>query len=98
MAFNEETQKFYLEVNVMKKRNGLTYVWKKNGAWIDANWFKLQKLCDEEAVDAGIERPYASAEIFDTHCNEVIFRVRTNSQYVFQYIMMQTIKKDIKRK
>ena len=82
----------------MKKSNGLTYVWKKNGAWIDANWFELQKLCDEEAVDAGIERPYVSAEIFSTRSTEVIFRIRTNSQYVFQYIMMQTIKKDIKRK
>ena len=82
----------------MKKRNGLTYVWKKNGAWIDANWLKLQRLCDEEAVDAGIERPYVSAEIFDTRCNEVIFRIRTNSQYVFQYIMEQAIKKNIKRK
>ena len=42
----------------MKKKNGLTYVWKKNGSWIDANWLNLQRLCDEEAVDAGIERPY----------------------------------------
>lgn len=82
----------------MKKSNGLTYVWKKNGAWIDANWFELQKLCDEEAVDAEIERPYVSAEIFSTRSTEVIFRIRTNSQYVFQYIMTQTIEKGIKRK
>ena len=78
----------------MKKRNCLTYVWKKNGAWIDANWFKLQKLCDEEAVDAGIERPYVSAEIFDARSTEVIFRIRTNSQYVFQYIIGLAIKKE----
>ena len=82
----------------MKKANGLTYVWKKNGAWIDANWFELQKLCDEETIDAGIERPYVSAEILGTRCSEVIFRIRTNSQYVFQYIMEQTIEKNIKRK
>ena len=82
----------------MKKRNGLTYVWKKNGSWIDANWFKLQELCVEEAEDAGIERPYVTAEIMETRYHEVIFRVRTNSQYVFQYIMAQAIKKDIKRK
>ena len=82
----------------MKKANCLTYVWKKNGAWIDTNWLKLQRLCDEEAVDAGIERPYVSAEIFDARCNEVVFRVRTNSQYVFQYIMEQAIKKNIKHK
>ena len=82
----------------MKKRNCLTYVWKKNGAWIDANWFKLQRLCDEEAEVSGIERPYVTAEIFETRCNEVMFRVRSNSQLVLQYIMMQTIKKDIKRK
>ena len=78
----------------MKKRNCLTYVWKKNGAWIDANWFKLQKLCDEEAVDAGIERPYVSAEIFSTRSTDVIFRIRTNSQYVFQYIIGLAIKKE----
>lgn len=82
----------------MKKRNVLTYVWKKNGSWIDANWLKLQRLCDKEAVDTGIERPYVSAEICDTRCNEAIFRIRTNSQYVFRYIMEQAIKKNIKRK
>ena len=82
----------------MKKRNGLTYVWKKNGAWIDAHWHKLQELCVEEAEDARIERPYVTGEIMETRYHEVMFRVRTNSQYVFQYIMMQTIKKDIKRK
>lgn len=82
----------------MKKKNGLGYVWKKNGAWIDANWYKLEALCHEESEVRGVEKPYVTGELFEVRSNEVIFRVRSNSQYVFQYIMSQAIKKDIKKR
>lgn len=82
----------------MKKRRGLIFVWMKNGAWIDANWQKLQSLCLQEAVDAEVEKPFVEAVLKEVNSNEVRFQIKSNSQYVFQYMLTQGIKKDIKKR
>ena len=95
--FNEETQKNLLEVLFMK-RNNLVYVWVRNGAWIDRNWNKLQNLCMDEAIDAGIEKPWVKATLMTVRSDEVKFQIKSNSQYVFQYMLTESIMKDIKKK
>ena len=97
-VYNEETQKKLLEVFIMKTRRGLIFVWMKNGAWIDQNWQKLQSLCLQEAVDAEVEKPFVEAVLKEVSSNEVRFQIKSNSQYVFQYMLTQSIKKDIKKK
>ena len=95
--FNEETQKNLLEVLFMK-RNNLVYVWVRNGAWIDRNWNRLQNLCVDEAIDAGIEKPWVKATLMTVGSDEVKFQIKSNSQYVFQYMLTESIKKDIKKR
>ena len=73
-------------------------IWMKNGAWIDQNWQKLQSLCLQEAVDAEVEKPFVEAVLKEVSSNEVKFQIKSNSQYVFQYMLTQSIKKDIKKK
>ena len=97
ISFNEETQKNLLEVLFMK-RNNLVYVWVRNGAWIDRNWNKLQNLCVDEAIDAGIEKPWVKATLMTVGSDEVKFQIKSNSQYVFQYMLTESIKKDIKKR
>lgn len=80
------------------KRNNLVYVWVRNGAWIDRNWNRLQNLCVDEAIDAGIEKPWAKATLMTVESDEVKFQIKSNSQYVFQYMLTESIKKDIKKK
>ena len=80
------------------KRNNLVYVWVRNGAWIDRNWNKLQNLCVDEAIDAGIEKPYVKATLMTVESDEVKFQIKSNSQYVFQYMLTESIRKDIKKK
>ena len=96
-AFNEETQKNLLEVLFMK-RNNLVYVWVRNGAWIDRNWNRLQNLCVDEAIDAGIEKPWVKATLMTVGSDEVNFQIKSNSPYVFQYMLTESIKKDIKKR
>ena len=86
-----------LEVLFMK-RNNLVYVWVRNGAWIDRNWNRLQNLCVDEAIDAGIEKPWVKATLMTVGSDEVKFQIKSNSQYVFQYMLTESIKKDIKKR
>ena len=87
-----------LEVFIIKKRSGLIFGWMKNGAWIDQDWQKLQSLCLQEAVDAEVEKPFVEAVLKEVSSNEVRFEVKSKSQYVVQYMLTQSIKKDIKKK
>ena len=98
MAFNEVKLKKIIGGFIMKTRRGLIFVWMKNGAWIDQNWQKLQSLCLQEAVDAEVEKPFVEAVLKEVSSNEVRFQIKSNSQYVFQYMLTQSIKKDIKKK
>ena len=81
----------------MKTRRGLIFVWMKNGAWIDQNWQKLQSLCLQEAVDAEVEKPFVEAVLKEVSSNEVRFQIKSNSQYVCEYMLTQSIKKDRKK-
>ena len=82
----------------MKKRNAMVFTWKKNGAWIDKNWNKLQNLCVDEAIDAGIEKPWVKATLMTVESEQVMFQIKSNSQYIFQYMLMQSVKNDIRKK
>ena len=68
------------------------------GAWIDRNWNRLQNLCVDEAIDAGIEKPWVKATLMTVGSDEVKFQIKSNSQYVFQYMLTESIKKDIKKR
>ena len=52
----------------------------------------------DEAIDDGIEKPYVKATLMTVGSDEVKFQIKSNSQYVFQYMLTESIKKDIKKR
>lgn len=79
------------------KKNNLVYVWVRNGAWIDKNWNKLQNLCVDEAIDAGIEKPWIKATLMTVESEQVKFQIKSNSQYVFQYMLTESFRNNMKK-
>lgn len=81
-----------------EKENMLIYVWKRNGAWIDQHMKELKDLCDQEAVETGVKKPWVEASLLDWQRTEVFFNVRTNSRYIFQYMLRTEMEEKIMKR
>ncbi len=82
----------------MEKENMLIYVWRRNGTWLDQHMNELKDLCDREAVETGVKKPWVEASLQGWRRTEVFFSVRTNSRYIFQYMLRTEMEEKIEKR
>lgn len=86
----------------MKKKNMLMYEWERNGEWLVQHFNELMDLCHQEVAETGVKKLWIKTNPLRRRGTEEFFNVRTNSRYVFQYMlraeMEEKIDKRIKEK
>lgn len=82
----------------MEKENMVIYVWRRNGTWLDQHMKELKDLCDQEAVETGVKKPWVEASLKGWQRTEVFFTVRTNSRYIFQYMLRTEMEEKIEKR
>lgn len=82
----------------MKKKIMLVYEWERNGEWLVQHFDELMDLCHQEAAETRAKKLWIKTDPLRRQGTEEFFSVRTNSRYVFQYMLKAAIEEKIDKR
>lgn len=84
-------------------KNMLMYEWERNGEWLVQHMKELEDLCYQEVAETGVKKLWMKKLWIKTNPlrrqgTEEFFSVRTNSRYVFQYMLRAEMEEKIEKR